>query len=214
MPLAVPQSLAYLSNHTSYEGTKWLHWRILSVFWGRLIHTVGPKAAAAAAPVVVVTNSRRLIPFRLVMDLPPGVRDKVASWLRRCKASLRHRGGNVGQGSREEPHQQQDHRKVHEELHCRVADEITRANSEEPQEWEHPERVDEVRKGLRGVVDLHHPAEVHLQVVRGLEQIGRFDHPFAPARWHEQAEHGRVDRHQDRIAVRVRDTDEQPGEPL
>src|SRR2546430_8507420 len=73
IPFAVPQSLAYLSNHTSYEGTKWLHWRILSVFWGRLIQTVGPKAAAAAAPVVVVTNSRRLIAFRLVMDLPPCV---------------------------------------------------------------------------------------------------------------------------------------------
>src|SRR5438874_10456652 len=105
IPFGVPQSLANLSNHTSYEGTKWLHWRILSVFWGRLIHTVGPKAAAAAAPVAVVTNSRRSIRFRLVMDFPPCVRrDKVASWLRRRKASLRHRGRDVGQGSREEPH--------------------------------------------------------------------------------------------------------------
>src|SRR2546430_4312178 len=57
IPLAVPQSLAYLSNHTSYEGTKWLHWRILSVFCWRLIRMVGPKATAAAAPVAVVTRS-------------------------------------------------------------------------------------------------------------------------------------------------------------
>src|SRR6266568_437053 len=34
---------------------------------------VGPSAAARATPVVVVTKSRRLIPFRLVMDLPPCV---------------------------------------------------------------------------------------------------------------------------------------------
>src|SRR2546427_433363 len=53
----------------SYDGTKWLHWRILSDFCGRLIHTVGPSATAAAAPVVVFTNSRRSIPFCLVMDL-------------------------------------------------------------------------------------------------------------------------------------------------
>src|SRR3989475_1898358 len=69
-PLAVPHSLAYLSNQTSYDGTKWLHWRILSDFCGRLIHTVGPRATATAAPVVVVTNSRRSILFRFVMDLP------------------------------------------------------------------------------------------------------------------------------------------------
>src|SRR5881394_2869439 len=58
IPLAVPQSLAYLSNHTSYEGTKWLHWRILSVFSGRLIRIVGPSAAAATAVPAVVTQVR------------------------------------------------------------------------------------------------------------------------------------------------------------
>src|SRR5918996_272168 len=67
-PLAVPQSLANLSNHASYEGTKWLHWRILSVFCWRLIRMVGPRARAAAAPAVVVTNSRRCIGF--LIDLP------------------------------------------------------------------------------------------------------------------------------------------------
>src|SRR5207245_6053510 len=71
IPLAVPQSLAYLSNQTSYDGTKWLHWRILSVFSLRLIRMVGPRATAAAAPVVVVTNSRRSIPLRLVIEIPP-----------------------------------------------------------------------------------------------------------------------------------------------
>src|SRR2546427_433360 len=65
----------------SYDGTKWLHWRILSDFCGRLIHTVGPSAAAMAAPVAVVTNSRRSIPFRCVMTLP-SVGSK-----RRCPAS-------------------------------------------------------------------------------------------------------------------------------
>src|SRR2546421_7194681 len=70
MPLAVPQSLAYLSNHTSYEGTKWLHCRILSVFSGRLIRMVGPRAAAATAVPVVVTNLRRSMRFCFVMDLP------------------------------------------------------------------------------------------------------------------------------------------------
>src|SRR6266487_4371351 len=43
---------------------------ILSVFCVRLIRMVGPSATAAAAAPVVVTNSRRPIPFRLVMDLP------------------------------------------------------------------------------------------------------------------------------------------------
>src|SRR6266566_4058512 len=43
---------------------------ILSVFCVRLIRMVGPSATAAAAAPVVVTNSRRSIPFRLVMDLP------------------------------------------------------------------------------------------------------------------------------------------------
>src|ERR1041384_7715052 len=69
-PLAVPQSLAYLSNQTSYDGTKWLHWRSFNVFCGRLIQMVGPSAAAATAAPVVVTNSRRSMPFRFVMDLP------------------------------------------------------------------------------------------------------------------------------------------------
>src|SRR6266487_4125049 len=40
---------------------------ILSVFCVRLIRMVGPSATAAAAAPVVVTNSRRSIPFRLVM---------------------------------------------------------------------------------------------------------------------------------------------------
>src|SRR6266699_7148654 len=47
---------------------------ILRVFWGRLIRMVGPRAAATATPVVVVTNWRRLIPLRLVMDVPPCAR--------------------------------------------------------------------------------------------------------------------------------------------
>src|SRR5438876_10526808 len=69
-PLVVPQSLAYLSNQTSYDGTKWLHWMILRVFWGRLIRMVGPRAAATATPVVVVTNSRRSMLLRLVIEMP------------------------------------------------------------------------------------------------------------------------------------------------
>jgi len=68
-PFAVPQSLAYLSNHPSYAGTKWLHCRILSVFCRRLIRIVGPKVTAAAAPAVVVTNSRRSIRLCFIMDL-------------------------------------------------------------------------------------------------------------------------------------------------
>src|SRR3989442_4926715 len=65
-PLAVPQSLAYLSNQTSYDGTKWLHWRILSDFCGRFIQTVRPSAAATAAPAGALTKSRAHILIRLV----------------------------------------------------------------------------------------------------------------------------------------------------
>src|SRR6266704_2806377 len=43
---------------------------IFSVFCWRLIRMVGPSTTAAAAAPVVVTNCRRSIPFRLVMDLP------------------------------------------------------------------------------------------------------------------------------------------------
>src|SRR5207244_4322592 len=56
-PLAVPQSLAYLSNQASYDGTKWLHWRILSDFCGRLIHTVGPGGSS-------VVPGRRAVPLQ------------------------------------------------------------------------------------------------------------------------------------------------------
>src|SRR2546430_8849200 len=43
---------------------------ILRVFWGRLIRMVGPRAAATATPVVVVTNSRRSMLLRLVIEMP------------------------------------------------------------------------------------------------------------------------------------------------
>src|SRR2546430_8845245 len=43
---------------------------ILSVFCERFIRMVGPSTAAAAATPAVVTNSRRSIPFRLVIALP------------------------------------------------------------------------------------------------------------------------------------------------
>src|SRR2546429_8339896 len=110
IPFAVPQSLAYLSNHTSYEGTKWLHWRILSVFCRRLIRMVGPSAAAARVAPVVVTNSRRSIRF-LVMDLPPCVRLHrpfmagqncfVGPWAQGVTAGTPGRGG--GEAARKGP---------------------------------------------------------------------------------------------------------------
>src|SRR5436309_1936064 len=43
---------------------------ILRVFWGRLIRMVGPRAAATATPAVVVTNSRRSMVLRLVIEMP------------------------------------------------------------------------------------------------------------------------------------------------
>src|SRR5882762_1192848 len=93
IPFAVPHSLAYLSNQASYEGTKWLHWRILRVFWGRLIRMVGPppRAAATAAPAVVATNSRRSIRFCCFMNLPsiPGKR-RVAERAGSPSATTRH----------------------------------------------------------------------------------------------------------------------------
>src|SRR5262245_36902 len=48
-PLAAPQALAHGSNHLSYAGTKWLHWRILScpAASARRVKAVDPSAVAA-----------------------------------------------------------------------------------------------------------------------------------------------------------------------
>jgi len=57
----------------------------------RLIRMVGPSAAATATPVVVVTKSRRLIPFRFVMDLPSS-----SAGYEACSGSWRSSAATLG----------------------------------------------------------------------------------------------------------------------
>ena len=51
---------------------------------------------------------------------------------------------------------------MHNHLQHTVADEIFRSEAQDSQERQHPEGIDEVRQCLGGVVDLHHPAQVHV----------------------------------------------------
>ncbi len=64
---------------------------ILRVFCCFLIQIVGPNAAAAAAAPVVLTNSRRSIPFFLVMDLPSVHSERRLAAKRDCFAASRER---------------------------------------------------------------------------------------------------------------------------
>src|SRR5437867_2404110 len=57
----MPQSLACLSNQTSYDGTKWLHCKILRVFGRRFGVAAGRRATAAAAPASVLKKVLRSI---------------------------------------------------------------------------------------------------------------------------------------------------------
>ena len=69
----------------------------------------------------------------------------------------------VSQRVIQDPHQEQHERHVDDELQHRVADDVPRLQSEDADQRQHPERMNQIRQRLGGVVGLHHPAQMHLQ---------------------------------------------------
>lgn len=66
---------------------------------------------------------------------------------------------------------------------------------------QHIKRVDQVRQRLGGVVDLHRPAQVVLQVIGHLHHVRRFDDPLAATRGDEETQHRRIHTHQQGVGV-------------
>src|SRR5438477_11657842 len=85
----------------------------------------------------------------------------------------------LAQGVVENPDEEENSRHVHDELQSRVADDVSCFEAEDAEQWEHPERMDEVRERLRCVVRLHNPPEMDVKCLAGLEHIGSFDQPLA-----------------------------------
>ncbi|MNZ69517.1 hypothetical protein D3C78_878190 [compost metagenome] len=90
---------------------------------------------------------------------------------------------------------------MHQQLHEREADQVARLEPQHAQQRQHVERVDQVRQRFGGVVDLHCPAQVVLQVVGHQHHVGRLDDPLATARGDEEAQHRRIHAHQHGIGV-------------
>ena len=80
---------------------------------------------------------------------------------------------------------------------------------EDTHERQHPERMDEIGQRLGRVVGLHDPTEMHLQLIRRIEHVRRFDEPLAAGRRNEQTEERRVDADHHGIGVLVRDRHEE-----
>ncbi|MNJ45726.1 hypothetical protein D3C77_408340 [compost metagenome] len=90
---------------------------------------------------------------------------------------------------------------MHQQLHEGEADQVARLQAQHPQQRQHVERVDQVRQRLGGVVDLHRPAQVVLQVISHQHHVRRFDDPLAATGRNEEAQHRRVHAHQQRVGV-------------
>ena len=103
---------------------------------------------------------------------------------------------------------------MHQELHEGVADHVACAQAEHAKQRQHPERIDQVGYGFGGVVHLHRPTQMHVQLVRCLHHVGGFDQPLATAGWHEEAKHRRIGPHHRREAFGGGDMDEQAGQPM
>src|SRR5579875_1613140 len=117
-----------------------------------------------------------------------------------------------GKGAGEEPHEEKDDASVDGEIENGIADQVAGADFENADEREHPEGIDQVGQSLGGVVDLHDPAEMDAQVASGLQDVGRFNDPFAAAGWHEKTEYGGIDGDKNGKSAVRGDTEEKAGE--
>jgi hypothetical protein len=97
----------------------------------------------------------------------------------RMSRRLREHGRDVRERVVQRPHEKEHEWDVHDELQHRVADDVASFEAEDADERQHPEGVDQVRERLGGVIGLHHPTQVDLQRLRGLEHVWRFDQPLA-----------------------------------
>src|ERR1700761_3670474 len=62
---------------------------------------------------------------------------------------------------------------MHKKLHGGVANEIFGLESQNSEQWQHPERIDEVGERLGDVVDHHGPAKVSMQLIGRGHDVGR-----------------------------------------
>src|SRR5215831_15598909 len=100
---------------------------------------------------------------------------------------------------RERPKQEEHDRQVYEQLQESEAHKIACAQPQHSKQRQHPERIDEVRQRLGSIVDLHGPAEMHLEVIGGLHHVRRFQQPLAATGGNEKSQNRRVDTDEQRI---------------
>src|SRR5262245_42106693 len=103
-PFFLPHSVAKPSNHLSYWGTKWLHWRIFSVLVSaRAVDTNGIETAGArpAAPAAAPTRFKN--PRRVTDDVEISRSDRmfVSSWQSLSRPAIRPLGGTLLQAGAE-----------------------------------------------------------------------------------------------------------------
>ena len=98
---------------------------------------------------------------------------------------------------------------MHQQLHERKSDQVPCFQPEHAQQRQHIERVDQVGQGFGGVVDLHGPTQVVVQIRGDLHHIRRLDDPLAATGRNEEAEDRRVHAHQQRIGIVGSDADEE-----